>query len=108
MRHLNDLDLEDPKVKEWMDEHFKAGEYAVLSIMVAAGTDAEARLVEHLKGANLNMVVIPGPIVQVMINFKEINKLVESLRGSGFNLEIPARVQAKIDFADDGKKGTVQ
>jgi len=107
MKHMNNLDLDDPKTKEWMDTYFKAGEYAVLGIMVKVGTDAETKLFERLATANLNIVVIPSLVVQVMINLKEINQLVETLKDSGFNVQIPQKVQSMLDFASD-KKGTVQ
>jgi hypothetical protein len=108
MKHMNDLDLDDPKVKEWMDTHFKANEYAILGIMVKAGTEAETKLLALLQTANLNMVIIPSMVVQVMINLKEINKLVDTLKGSEFNVQIPSKVQAMLDFASDEKKGQAQ
>jgi hypothetical protein len=107
MRHLDTLDLEDPKVKEWMDEHFKAGEYCILSIAVRTDDAAVLPMLQHLQSANLNMVLIPSMVIQVMINLKEVNALVEHLRKVNYNLVIPQNVQAMLDFADD-KRGTVQ
>jgi len=104
MRHLDSLDLEDPKVKEWMDAHFKAGEYCVLSVM--ARTD-DMTVVKHLESLNLNMVVIPSLVIQIMINLKEVNALVDGLKQIGMNLQIPQKVQAMLDFASE-KKGTAQ
>jgi len=67
-------DLSDAE-KKFMDTHFKAGEYSVLTIMV---------------------------------NNKEIGRLMEVLKGANLNLAIMPDAQAKIDFADDSKKGTEQ
>lgn len=61
--------------KAFMDKHFKAGEYSVLTIMV--NNKELGRLMEILKGANLNLAMLPG-------------------------------VNAKIDFADETKRGTSQ
>jgi hypothetical protein len=104
---MNDLDLDDPKVKEWMDEHFKAGQYCVLSVMVRTDDQAALPMIQHLENANLNMVLIPSLVFQIMINLKEVNALVEHLKKVNYNLVIPQKVQAMLDFADD-KKGTVQ
>jgi nitrogen regulatory protein PII len=106
MKHIDNLDLDDPKVKEWMNIHFKAGEYMLLSVAVQGkGADAD-RLVEHLKAANLDIVIIPSLIIQIMVNLKVVNKLVEHLNTGGFKTGALPNVKAMLDFVDDTKKGT--
>jgi hypothetical protein len=65
----------DDNTEKFLNEHFKAGEYSVVKLMVK--NSEIGRLIEILKTSKLNMVVMP-------------------------------EAQAKIDFADDTKKGTEQ
>ena len=60
--------------KKFLDKHFKAGEYAALTILV---------------------------------NNKELSKLVDLLKNSGLHLAIMPSVKAKMAFADDSE-GTEQ
>jgi hypothetical protein len=43
--------------KEFMEKHFKAGEYTMLTIMV--NNNELSKLMEYLKAGNLNMAILP-------------------------------------------------
>lgn len=104
MKLIENLDLDDPKTKEWMDVHFKKGEYCILSV----SAKDEKALVDTLVQLNLNIVLIPSLNVQIMVNLREVTALVRGVREAGFNMQVPSNIQALLDFADDSKKGTAQ
>jgi len=61
---------DDPKTREFLDKHFKAGEYSTLTIMV--NNSQLNRLIEHLRESGLNLAVMPH--VQHAIDFQDDDK----------------------------------
>jgi hypothetical protein len=55
---MSDDQLDDPKVKEFMDKWFKGGEYAVLSVMV--NLKELPAFMEYLQKSNLHLAMIPN------------------------------------------------
>jgi len=108
MRLFTALNLEDPEVQRWMNEHFKAGEYMILSFAVPGDSpEAWSDFYAYLKIANLNIVVIPSGVAQIMVNLKELPQLQELLEKK-YKVSLGSKAQAFLDFATDSKKGTLQ
>jgi hypothetical protein len=108
---INDLNLDDPKVKEWMDKWFKAGEYCLLTLVYKdkglTPSEQGQALAEVLNPHGFNIVILPGDTIQVMVNLSEVAKLVDTLQDSKFNALVPRGLRAMVDFESDSE-GTEQ